>query len=187
MSGLSRRDIHSRSALNHAEAENILDALTKYLGGKPDQGLAPFDLAWCYQLHHEMFGRVWNWAGRKRDRDLNLGIAHYQIDAQLHELMADLRYWREHHTMPVAEQAAHLHHRAVAIHPFLNGNGRWSRLLANIWLARESGLVVMWPEEVIGTVSTVRDEYIAALRAADRGDLGPLTHMQARYFAPLEE
>ena len=38
----------------------------------------------------------------------------------------------------LSEQAVLLHHRAVQIHPFENGNGRWSRLLANIWLKKHA-------------------------------------------------
>ena len=47
ISGLLPPDVRTRARLNEVEAENILEALTKYLGGKADAGLAPFDLRWC--------------------------------------------------------------------------------------------------------------------------------------------
>ena len=89
--------------------------------------------------------------------------------------------------MPLAEQAARLHHRAVSIHPFLNGNGRWSRLLSNIWLAQHDEPVVLWPETTIGAVSIIREEYLSAIRTADDGDYAPLLEMQQTYAARLPE
>jgi fido (protein-threonine AMPylation protein) len=71
ISGLLPPDVRTRTRLNEVEAENILEALTKYLGGKPDPAVAPFDLPWSYQLHAEMFGGVWSWAGHKRTVPLN--------------------------------------------------------------------------------------------------------------------
>lgn len=134
-----------------------------------------------------MFGRVWTWAGRKRTVPLNLGVPPYRIDLDLQTLLDDLKYWEQHSTIPVAQQAAHLHHRAVAIHPFMNGNGRWSRLLANIWLAQHDQGVIVWPEDVIGGASVVRSEYLEAIRSADAGDILPLVHLQERYASPLAD
>ena len=52
---------------------------------------------------------------------------------QVLALTEDLSCW-DQSGMCSLEQATRLHHRAVWIHPFMNGNGRWARLLANIWL-----------------------------------------------------
>jgi Fic family protein len=73
------------------------------------------------------------------------------------------------------------------VHPFLNGNGRWSRLLANIWLALHDQPVIFWPETSIGSVSVARDEYLTAIRAADEGSYGHLMEMQSRYARRLED
>ena len=97
--------------------------------------MAPFDFVWALQLHKEMFGQVWTWAGSTRKIDLNLGVPWQQVEIQLYDLLLRLPYWKD---MPLFEQAARLHHGAVAIHPFENGNGRWSRMLANIWLKRQA-------------------------------------------------
>ena len=58
--------------------------------------------------------------------------------------------------MSLIEQAVVLHHLAVQIHPFPNGNGRWARMVANIWLKLHGGEATEWPETVIGTASTIR-------------------------------
>jgi Fic family protein len=111
----------------------------------------------------------------------------YRIDLDLQTLLDDLRYWEQHGMIALAEQAARLHHRAVAIHPFMNGNGRWSRLLANIWLAQHDQPVIVWPEDVIGGASVVRSEYLEAIRSADAGDVLPLVRLQERYASPLSD
>lgn len=80
-----------------------------------------------------MFGDVWRWAGTFRHENLNIGSPWHQVPMQLQHLLDDLTSWGAF-GMPLLEQAARLHHRAAQIHPFPNGNGRWSRMLANIGL-----------------------------------------------------
>ena len=84
--------------------------------------------------------------------------------------------------MSLLEQAARLHYRAVWIHPFKNGNGRWARLLANIWLRLHGSPIVLWPDESIGQESIIRNEYIKALKFADQGDFGPLLALHNRHL-----
>ena len=120
--------ITSRDELNIAEMENIRKAEVKYLSGKPSRRTAKFDFAWFLHLHKEMFCDVWKWAGRIRDVELNIGSPPCSIACNLEDLIRDLCSWTDF-GMAILEQGAHLHHRAVKIHPFPNGNGRWSRLL----------------------------------------------------------
>jgi hypothetical protein len=68
----------------------------------------------------------------------------------------------------------------------MNGNGRWARMLANIWLRLQDGGVTIWPEETIGAVSPIRDEYLKAIKAADQGDIGPLLELHRRFSAKPE-
>ena len=117
---------------------------------------------------------VWEWAGRRRQTEKNIGVLPYQIDPCLKDLFDDLATWNEHNSYPIDEQAVRLHHRAVHIHPFDNGNGRWARLLANIWLKQSRASIVLWPDESIGSEGIIRRDYINAVKAADAGDLGPL-------------
>ena len=180
ISGLRDRSITTQGALNAAEAENIRKAVLKYLAARPSKRSAPFDLDWIRRLHAEMFGGVWEWAGRFRECELNLGSPAYRVSVDLQTLLDDLRAWSEF-GMGEVEQATRLHHRAVQIHPFMNGNGRWSRMLGNIRLKMITGRVVVWPESTIGTESRVRGEYLDALRAADAGDCGPLIELHERF------
>ena len=184
VSGLIPRHIASRAELSIVEAENVHEAVVKYLAAKPSRRQAPFTLPWLYKLHKEMFGRVWRWAGHRRQIELNIGVPHYQIDAQLQTLLDDLLYWRDDSTVAPTEQAVQLHHCAVYVHPFLNGNGRWARLLANIWLRRHGHPITLWPDDAIGQTSRIRREYIDAIKAADNGDYGLLTALHEKFRSP---
>jgi Fic-DOC domain mobile mystery protein B len=180
VSGLKRRGITTRAELNLAEAENIRKAVVKYLAAKPSRRSAPFTLAWSKRLHKQMFGNVWKWAGEFRRANLNLGCDWHHVQMQVQSLLNDLIFW-ETTGEGILEQAARLHHRAVSIHPFMNGNGRWARMLANIWLKQHGQPIIEWPEETIGSISVIRDEYLAAIRAADRGEASLLRELHKRF------
>jgi fido (protein-threonine AMPylation protein) len=177
-SGLRDKSIKTRRQLNEAEGRNIAGAVYKYLIGAPTHTMAPFELSWALTLHEEMFGEVWEWAGIPRKINLNLGVAWHQVETQLYNLFLNLPFWKD---MPLIEQAARLHHGAVSIHPFENGNGRWSRMLANIWLKLHGSSPTFWPEEAVGQTSVIRVEYLKAIKAADEMDFAPLVALQERY------
>jgi Fic-DOC domain mobile mystery protein B len=170
----------TRAQVNLAEALNIQNAAGKYLRGKLADAKAPFNLPWMMKLHQEMFGDVWSWAGKFRDTNTSIGADKINIQMLMLQLAADLKGWPEM-GIPVLEQAARLHHRAVQIHPFKNGNGRWARMLANIWLRKHDAGVIAWPDTA-GEVSPIRDEYIAALKEADNMNEKPLLSLHERYW-----
>jgi fido (protein-threonine AMPylation protein) len=172
-SGLKIRGITTRRELSVVEAECIRKVVVKYIAAKPSSRSAPFNLDWFLRLHKEMFGDVWVWAGKIRTVNLNLGSPFGLIRDHLYDLVENLNSWPGYQ-MDFAEQAARLHHRAVQIHPFENGNGRWSRMLANIWLRRHKQALTEWPEATIGEKSVIRESYIEAIQRADAGDLDPL-------------
>lgn len=183
LSGLKIKGLRTQRELNALEAENIRKAVLKYLAARPTRRSARFDARWALKLHAEMFGDVWAWAGTVRTRETNLGSPPHRVETDLHNLIEDLRAW-EKSGMPLVEQAARLHHGAVRIHPFLNGNGRWARMLANIWLRVNDAPIVEWPEKTIGTASVIRGEYLEAVRRADQGDFSALIALHERYTAP---
>ena len=178
LSGLKVKGIRLRRELNLLEAENLVKAAEKYFVGKLTRKKARFDFAWLLRLHQQMFGDVWTWAGRVRHFDTNLGVPHPQIEGVLFDLLKDMEHWTD---TPWPMQAAMLHHRSVTIHPFPNGNGRWSRMLANIWLRLNKQPHPYWPEETVGEESIVRNEYLSALRAADERDYDPLFALHQRF------
>lgn len=180
-SHLKNKTIKTRAELNAAEAENIRKAFVKYLAARPSRRLAPFDFSWFCKLHGEMFGDVWLWAGQLRTADLNIGVPWHQVSAQLMALTGDISHWETVCGFSPLEIASRLHHGAVVIHPFPNGNGRWARMLANTWLRQHNETVVRWPEHTISNAGDIRDEYLATLRAADGGQHEPLLELHRRF------
>ena len=177
---LRDRSITNRAELCKAEGISISKAHVKYLTSTPTKRRAPFDYKWLLNLHKEMYSKVWKWAGQLRQVDLNIGISWPLISEQIFALTQDLPAWIES-DMSVLEQAVRFHHRAVIIHPFHNGNGRWARLAANIWLKLHETSIIIWPEGVIGQESPIRKEYIQALKTADEGNYDPLIALHNQF------
>ena len=80
----------------------------------------------------------------------------------------------EHNTYPPDELCIRLHHRMVWIHPFPNGNGRHSRIMADT-LAKALGLPMFnWGSANLMRPCKGRTDYISGLRTADAGDFKSL-------------
>ena len=181
-SGLKDKSIKTRAQLNEAEFDNIQRATEKYLLSVPPRKLAPFDYGWFLKLHHEMFGKVWSWAGEVRTVTLTLGINPAVVPERLGSLAMDIEFRHQEAGDAVIATAVEIHHRAVHIHPFKNGNGRWSRMLANIWLLQHGQPLVVWPDDNLrNTESSIRKEYIAAIKEGDLLNLEPLIELHKRY------
>ncbi len=82
-------------------------------------------------LHKRMFGDVWKWAGEYRKTEKNIGTnLPFRVQPEVRQIIEDVKYWIANTSYPPDEIAVRFHHRLVAVHPFPNGNGRWSRLAA---------------------------------------------------------
>ncbi|MCV6609117.1 MAG: Fic family protein [Campylobacterales bacterium] len=95
----------------------------------------------------------------------------------LKKLCDDIEYWDKNKTFDVFEIATRIHHRAVQIHPFKNGNGRWSRMLANIYLRQQGKMPIRWQKDLLTKENPKRDEYIKALKKADQNDFENLINI----------
>jgi len=69
--------------------------------------------------------------------------------------------------------AVNVHHQTVRIHPFVDGNGRVSRLLMNLRLMRAG-----FPPTILRREE--RRSYYSALEKADKGDSRPLVMLVAK-------
>lgn len=174
---LSRSKPYPLNEIYEKEAENIADATLKYLSAEPSRKEAPFSYAWLLELHEEMFGDIWEWAGKLRQTELSIGIKAYLLSTELKKLVDDIEYWNKNKTFDIIETASRIHHRAVQIHPFQNGNGRWSRMLANIYLRQNGLMPVRWQEDLLAKENPNRTKYIEALKKADNGEYVDLIAM----------
>ena len=163
--------ITTRAELNEAEQVNITRAS---LWLRRARNVDVLDDAFLRDLHKRMFGEVWKWAGQYRRTPRNIGIDAYRIPMAVRELVHDARYWVDNGTYPPDEIAIRFSHRLVSIHPFPNGNGRHSRLVADL-LAMELGQPrFTWGRTNLVDPGETRGAYVAALRAADGGEIEPL-------------
>lgn len=168
--GLIPTHISLRGELNELEQANIARADLWAFSRKRQILEEPF----LRGLHRRMFDDVWRWAGAYRTTERNLGIQSYRIRPELHQVLDDARYWVEHQTYPGDEIAVRLHHRLVFVHPFPNGNGRWSRLMGDLMAVRMGNDRFTWGSENLRSTGEARRAYIAALQAADNHDIEPL-------------
>ena len=159
-----------RAELNEAEQENIVRGQDWALARRRDVLTEKF----IKDLHRQMLGDVWRWAGRFRTSERNLGIPYFEIPVALRQLLEDTRTWIEFGANPPDEVAVRFHHRLVQIHPFPNGNGRHSRLMADLLVMSLSGERFTWGSASIQQPGDVRRRYIDGLKAADNHDFSAL-------------
>lgn len=168
--GLIPTHISLRRELNELEQNNIARASLWVFARKRRILEEPF----LRSLHRRMFGDVWRWAGTYRTTERNLGTRAYRIQPELRQILDDTRYWIEHETYPGDEIAVRFHHRLVLVHPFPNGNGRWSRLMGDLLATRLGNDRFTWGAANLQAPGDLRRAYIDALRAADAHDIEPL-------------
>ncbi len=171
LDGLRPTYISTQAELNAAEEANILTALSWARRSRRGDLLS---LDYVRRLHRQMFGDVWSWAGTWRRRQTNIGVAPAMIPERTQGLLNDARYWLEHATYEPDELAVRLHHQMVLIHPFPNGNGRHTRLLADLLVTSLGKPVFTWGGGHLSAPDEARGIYLAALRTADGGDITPL-------------
>lgn len=168
-----RPAITTRGELDIVEQENIARAVRWALGRKRKPE-AVLDEQFLRRLHKRMFGEVWRWAGTYRQTARNIGIDARMIRQEIGGLLGDARFWVENATYEADELCVRFHHRLVSIHPFPNGNGRHSRLAADILATSLDRAPLGWGRGLGLDAAAVRARYIAALRAADAGDVDEL-------------
>ena len=125
-------------------------------------------------LHKMMFDETWKWSGRFRTRQTNIGVEPYQISNQLANLCADAKVWIEHKMFSSTVFAIRFHYRLVSIHPFINGNGRHARLVADLLMIYASEPPFKWGGKSLDVEGETRAQYLAALKKADRGNYDEL-------------
>ena len=172
MEGLKLNHITTRGELDRWEQENINDAMDWLQRRRKSDVLTE---TFVLKLHIQMFGKVWNWAGKYRQSGKNIGVDWTTISVELRKLLGDVHYWIENDTYDSDEIAARFHHRLVAIHLFPNGNGRHARLMADTLLTEVlKQEPFSWGKDNLSKGGDVRKRYIKALKKADNHEYQPL-------------
>jgi Fic-DOC domain mobile mystery protein B len=168
--GLLIHTIATRGELDEFEQQNIEEAVqwTLERSFKAD---TIFTEDFVRLVHKRMYANVWKWAGEFRKTNKNIGTDKWQISTELRNLLDDLRYWHQYSVYSADEIALRFKHRLVSIHCFANGNGRHSRLMADIIIEKiYRKPVFTWGTTNLYNKSDTRSAYFTALRSADKGD-----------------
>ena len=127
------------------------------------------------KLHKKMLDEVWAWAGEFRKSGRNIGVDWIKIGTELKYLLDDTKFWIKNKTYSPDETSIRFKHRLVNIHCFPNGNGRHSRIMADIII--ESIFekeVFTWNNSHMAKPDETRKKYISAIREGDQGNIEPL-------------
>ena len=165
--------IGGKSLVDHVEAANNaqgFDLMVRMATAK-----VPINNETVQQLHETVTRGILDSAGRYRTKNVRITGA-VRSPPDWHTVVREMDALFLSITSPdrtVLETAAYLHHRFVAVHPFLDGNGRVARLLMNGYLIRHG-----YPPVIVQKED--RQHYYDALREADEGNYEPFTFFIAR-------
>ncbi len=166
--------ITTRGELDEFEQQNIEKALLWTLN-RSFKTEVILSVKFIMAVHKKMYGDVWAWAGELRNTNKNIGVDKLQIPTQLRYLIDDAKYWVAHETYPPDEIAIRFKHRIVSIHCFPNGNGRHSRLMADIIIEKIfKQPVFTWGASKQVKQGDIRAAYLSAIKTADAGNIVPL-------------
>ncbi len=172
--GLKIKTISTRGELDEFEQSNIEEAVEWSLKNNftADRILT---VDFIKEVHSKMFSEVWTWAGTFRKSNKNIGVDKHQIYSQLLSLLDDCKFWIKNKTYSEDEIAIRFKYRLVKIHPFPNGNGRHSRLCADILISHVFNKPVFtWGGENLTEHNENRKKYLTAIYKADEELIEPL-------------
>ena len=172
--GLKISSITTREELDEFEQLNIEKAI-QWTFGKKLKAEQLFSEKFIKDLHKRMYGEVWKWAGTFRTSEKNIGVKSYLIGIEFKQLLDDAVYWTQNKTYNSQEIAIRFKHRLVSIHCFANGNGRHSRLMADLIMEKlYNEKFFSWGSNNLVKATETRTAYIKAVKKADQQDLLPL-------------
>ncbi|MAG86862.1 MULTISPECIES: mobile mystery protein B [Zunongwangia] len=172
--GLKIKSITTQGELDEFEQLNIEKAVewTIHTKLRPEKILTE---KFIKDLHKRMYSDVWKWAGEFRKTEKNIGIPWTKIGIELKILLDDSKYWIDNKTFPPEEIAIRFKHRIVSIHCFPNGNGRHSRMMADIIMESIFGEEIFsWHQSNMVKANETRKKYISSLKEADNGNYNNL-------------
>jgi Fic-DOC domain mobile mystery protein B len=172
--GLLILSITTREELNEFEQQNIEKAIqwTFVRKLKNEQLISE---KFIKDLHKKMYGDVWKWAGEFRKSEKNIGVKGYLIATELRVLLDDCLFWIDNNVYQQEEIAVRFKHRLVSIHCFANGNGRHSRLMADLIMEKLFvGSFFSWGGNDLVNQTDSRLNYIKAIKLADVNKIEPL-------------
>lgn len=158
---IRKADVYAiEQAIQEEVTEDLLTEVIDGTLGVDDLLSADFAIG----VHQRLYGEVWIWAGAYRRYLLNIGVDPEQVQVQLRESFATLQYrWNIARNISARELGIAAHAELVRVHPFVDGNGRASRLLGDlVFIAAQGGVQVEMYDWDLD-----KKRYIALLREYD--------------------
>ena len=163
----NRLGIRSKKEMDKIETEALRgaeDALLRTYG----RGHRFTALDIC-SIHRLWLGRVYQWAGNYRQVNISKGDFSFAFTAQVPKLMKELEEGSLRKHTPcnfeskerIIQALAEVQVELLLIHPFREGNGRLTRLLATL-MALQAGLPLLDFQSIKGKG---KQEYFTAVRA----------------------
>ncbi len=174
--------------LGISDPEEMEDIELSLLNGLHDDVIGsaeadqPITVADICEWHRSWLENVYVWAGRYRTLNMGKGDFLFAASGQIQSLMDNL----DKRILPVhtpctgmsedrlTEAIAVVHVELILIHPFREGNGRLSRLLANV-MALQAG----WPELDYTPWDDSKTDYVASIQSG-MTDYGPMKGLVRR-------
>ena len=158
---------------DHIEAKNdaeAFDIMVKLVHAKK-----PISQEIIQQIHEIVTKGILEESGKYRTENVRITgskttpPSYSKIVKLMEEYISNIEELKLH---PI-KMATFIHHELVRIHPFLDGNGRVSRLISNLYLMKQGYPPIVLKKED-------RRKYYRVLRRADESDLSPFTNFIAQ-------
>lgn len=152
--------------MNEVELDLLVQLTDAVLDDVTDEQI--ITAADLYEWHYRWLGRVYEWAGRYRSVNMSKAEFHFAAAHLIPRLMQALEDKFLSVYMPckgmgdaqLIDALAKVHIEFILIHPFREGNGRLSRLLANIMVLQAGQ-----PMLDFSYMDENKQEYFAAVQA----------------------
>lgn len=167
--------INSAADMDELELELLLQLYKEVLiHGLPERTLSVKDLK---DWHRLWLGNVYTWAGQERSVNMGKGGFAFAAAAQIPRLLSDfernfLARWTPCDQLSHAELVeaiAVTHVEFILIHPFREGNGRLSRLLADVMAVQARHAPLDYSEW-----ERRKSDYIKAIHTGFAGNYDPM-------------
>ncbi len=114
------------------QAQVVQELTSQVLSGERDLENLLSDY-FVRELHKKMYSDIWTWAGVYRHRELSIGIDPWLISVELRNSLNSILFRLQNtDDWSPRETGIAVHAEVVRIHPFADGNGRSTRLLADL-------------------------------------------------------
>ncbi len=174
----------NKFGIQDAEKLQDLESAIYYLRATDQLPNGDFDYSHLKNIHHHLFGKLYDWAGQERTIDIIKGHSHFArkefIEKELNKVFMKLKedkHLTELNHINFCKKLSFYFNEINAAHPFRDGNGRSLRAFFDL-LSNKAGYKLEW--EKIDAKA-----YIQANISGFNGDYEPMEKMFIKIAIPV--